>query len=247
MGELSDRVAIVTGGAAGIGRTIARRLAGQGATVVAADLESALPASGHTDAGIVDLAVDVTDPASVDDLMARVRDEYGRVDVLVNNAGIFSSLTPRPFTELEPDDWRRVLDVNVVGLFTCCKAAVPVLTPGGRIVNIASAAALKGLPMFLHYVSSKGAVLAMTRALARELADRDVRVNAVAPGFTLSDAVRDNEELIGGLRESAVQTRLLHRDQVPDDVAGVVCFLAGDAADFITGQTFVVDGGSVLH
>ncbi|MQA82049.1 MAG: SDR family oxidoreductase [Streptosporangiales bacterium] len=247
MDALSGRVAVVTGGAAGIGRTIARRLADRGARVVAADLDSVLGASDGTEAGITHLPVDVTDPASVDDLMARVRDEHGRVDVLVNNAGIFSSLTPTPFTELEPDDWRRVLDVNVVGLFTCCKAAVPVLAPGGRIVNIASAAALKGLPMFLHYVSSKGAVLAMTRALARELADRDVRVNAVAPGFTLSDAVRDNEDLIGGLRESAVQTRLLHRDQVPDDVAGVVCFLAGDDADFITGQTFVVDGGSVLH
>ncbi|MQA02616.1 MAG: SDR family oxidoreductase [Streptosporangiales bacterium] len=246
MSSLGATVAVVTGGAAGIGQTIGRRLVAHGATVVAADLERCdglVPCDDGTVCGYVD----VTDPASIDALMCAVAKEFGRVDVLVNNAGIFSSLVPQHFTELEPDDWRQVLDVNVTGVFNCCKAVLAAMPAGGRIVNIASAAALKGLPMFMHYVSSKGAVLAMTKVLARELADRDIRVNAVAPGFTLSDAVKDNEELLGGLRHSAVQTRLLGRDQTPDDIAGLVTFLAGPDAAFLTGQTFVVDGGSVLH
>lgn len=241
MSILDGAVAVVTGGATGIGEAITARLTDLGAKVVVADLNP--PKSGTTY-----LPVDVTDLAKVEGLFAEVADRFGKVDVLVNNAGIFSTLTPKPFTEIEPDEWRKIFDVNVLGVANCCRAVLPAMaSSGGRIINIASASALKGLPSFLHYVSSKGAVLAMTRALARELADRDIRVNAVAPGFTLSGAVKGNQELLGKLQDTAMRTRLLARDQEPDDVAGVVAFLAGSDGAFLTGQTIVVDGGSVLH
>ncbi len=241
MNELGGTVAVVTGGSAGIGASICTRLADRGASVVAADVRP--PGPDHVAAY---LPLDVTDPASCDRLFAEVTERYGGVDVLVNNAGIFSTLAPTPFTEIEPAEWRKVFEVNVIGVASCCRSVMSVMRPGGRIVNIASAAALKGLPAFLHYVSSKGAVLAMTRALAREVAPRDIRVNAVAPGFTLSQAVRDNQDL-DEMQGGARATRLLARDQEPEDVAGVVAFLASPDAGFLTGQTIVVDGGSVLH
>lgn len=247
MRRLSGQTVIVTGGSAGIGLSIGRHLAGQGAIVVIADLNRPAGDIGARNAAISYLPVDVTDQRSVDELMAQASSRFGHVDVLVNNAGIFGELIPRPFTELELDEWRRIFEVNVLGVFNCCRSVLAVMPERGRIINIASAAALKGLPMLLHYVSSKGAVLAMTRALARELAGRDIRVNSVCPGFTLSESVRENPEMLRELRESAVQTRLLKRDQVPADITGVVGFLAGPYAEFITGQTFVVDGGSVLH
>jgi NAD(P)-dependent dehydrogenase (short-subunit alcohol dehydrogenase family) len=242
MGTASP-VAIVTGGAAGIGAAICRRLVASGNQVVAADLA---PPS-EVDPAVSYMTADVTDPASVERLVENVTAEFGRLDVLVNNAGIYSTLTPIAFTKLSRKDWQTVLDVNVIGLANCCAAAVQVMTSGGRIVNIASTVPLRGVPAFLHYVASKGAVLGMTRALARELADQGIRVNAVAPGFTLSDAVRSNEDLMGAVAVNAMATRLINRPQVPDDVAGVVAFLAGPDADYLTGQTIVVDGGSVLH
>lgn len=237
---LSGAVAVVTGGSAGIGASVCARLAERGAKVVTADLRPPSHEAAY-------IPVDVVDPASVDQFFAEVASRFGAIDILVNNAGIFSTLSPAPFTEIPPAEWQRVLDVNVIGVANCCRSVMSAMGPGGRIINIASAAALKGLPGFLHYVSSKGAVLAMTRALAREVAHRHIRVNAVAPGFTLSEAVRDNPELIDGLHDASVATRLLRRDEEPNDVAGVVAFLAGDDAAFLTGQTIVVDGGSVLH
>ncbi len=236
-------VMLVTGGAAGIGAAICRRLAADGAEVVSADLAPPAEASANA----VHLTADVTDPASVVRLVEDIVVRFGRLDVLVNNAGLYSTLAPTPFTELTPEDWRRVLEVNVVGVANCCSAAVPVMAEGGRIINIASTVPMRGVPAFLHYVASKGAVLGMTRALARELADRRIRVNAVAPGFTLSDAVLANPSLMGEVADNAMAARLIGRPQTPDDVAGVVAFLAGPDADFLTGQTVVVDGGSVMH
>jgi NAD(P)-dependent dehydrogenase (short-subunit alcohol dehydrogenase family) len=240
MSMLNGAVAVVTGGSAGIGASICARLAERGAKVIAADLRPPSHEAAH-------IPVDIADPESVDQLFAEVTDRFGSVDVLVNNAGIFSTLSPTPFTEISAAEWRRVFEVNVIGVANCCRSVMAAMGPGGRIINIASASAFKGLPSFLHYVSSKGAVLAMTRALAREVAPRDIRVNAVAPGFTLSEAVRNNPDLFDGMHDSSVAGRLLRRDQEPDDVAGVVAFLAGDDAAFLTGQTIVVDGGSVLH
>jgi NAD(P)-dependent dehydrogenase (short-subunit alcohol dehydrogenase family) len=249
---LAGQVVVVTGGAAGIGRAIAETFAAANSDVVIADLceaESAaaeLRRAGHQAVGVT---ADVADERSVDRLLSEVLVRFGRVDVLVNNAGIFSSLTPAPFEQSNVADWRRILDVNVIGVFLCCRAFSPAMRKqgSGRIVNIASAAAFKGVPYLLHYVASKGAVVAMTRALARELGSDGILVNAVAPGFTETAAVLARPNAFAVLQQPSVSTRTLPREERPSDVVGAVEFLAGPGSSFITGQTLVVDGGSYMH
>ena len=173
----------------------------------------------------------------------------GSVDVLVNNAGLYASLAMRPFTEIPLEEWRQVMDVNVASMFLTCRAAVPVMREagGGAIVNISSGTPFRGVPFLLHYVTSKGAIVAFTRALAKELGKDGVRVNCVAPGFTMSQGVLDNPEVVEKLREVSVAARTIQRDQVPEDVVGAVVYLAGPAASFVTGQTIVIDGGQYFH
>jgi NAD(P)-dependent dehydrogenase (short-subunit alcohol dehydrogenase family) len=182
-------------------------------------------------------------------LVDRARAECGGIDILVNNAGIYSSLTPRPFEEIDPAEWRRVMEVNTLGIFLCCRAVLPALKArgGGRIVNISSGVAFKGNPYMAHYVASKGAVVSLTRALATELGCHQILVNSVAPGFTLSDGVLDNPGLAERVREPSVRTRVLAREMVPADLVGAVAFLTGPDAAFMTGQTLVVDGGAYFH
>jgi NAD(P)-dependent dehydrogenase (short-subunit alcohol dehydrogenase family) len=249
---MAGQVVVVTGGANGIGRAIAEGMASAGADVIIADRRDARPAAyelcrlGHPALGV---DVDIADEDAVDELIRRVASEYGRVDVLVNNAGIFSSLTPAPFEQSSVADWQAILDVNVIGVFRCCRAVLPVMRAqhSGRIVNIASAAPFKGLPLLLHYVASKGAVVAMTRALARELGPDGILVNAVAPGFTATDAARSRGAAFDALLGPSVTTRALQREETPADIVGAVVFLAGADSSFVTGQTLVVDGGSYLH
>lgn len=249
---LNDKVIVVTGAASGIGKAIALELARQGAAVVVADLRvpddtvHAITAAGGRALG---LAADVTQPGQVQAMVVRTLEVLGRLDGLVNNAGIYSSIVPRPFEQIDLDEWRRLFEVNVFGLMTCCQAVVPHMKSvgGGRIVNIISGTPFKGIPFMLHYVASKGAVLGMTRSLARELGADGILVNGVAPGFTLSEGVLDNEVQVMKLREVSRQARALARDQVPDDVTGAVAFFMSDASAFITGQTLLVDGGSHFH
>jgi NAD(P)-dependent dehydrogenase (short-subunit alcohol dehydrogenase family) len=179
----------------------------------------------------------------------RTEDLFGRIDVLINNAGIYSSLTPKPFEELTPEEWRQVFDVNVIGVFLTCRAALPAFkrAGGGRIVNISSGVAFKGNPWMAHYVASKGAVISLTRALATELGRYHILVNSVAPGFTLSDGVHMNPALVAGVKEPSLRGRVLARDLVPADLVGAIEFFASAQAAFITGQTLVVDGGSYFH
>ena len=155
----------------------------------------------------------------------------------------------RPFTEITLEEWRRVMDVNVASMFLTCRAAVPRMRErgGGRIVNISSGTPFRGVPFLLHYVTSKGAIVAFTRALAKELGRDGIHVNCVAPGFTLSDGVRERPEVIAALRDVSIAARTLQRDQLPEDVVGAVVFLCTPAADFITGQTMVIDGGQTFH
>jgi NAD(P)-dependent dehydrogenase (short-subunit alcohol dehydrogenase family) len=246
-GALEGRVAVVTGGAQGIGNAIARGLAAEHARVVIADLQRAEEAARPLDG--VGLTVDVSDESQVEQMVADVVERCGRIDILVNNAGLYASLEMRPFTEIPVDEWRRVMDVNVLSMFLTCRAVVPRMREqgGGRIVNISSGTPFRGVPFLLHYVTSKGAIVALTRALAKELGGDEVLVNCVAPGFTMSEGVREHPEVIEALREVSVAARTLQRDQQPGDVVGAVVFLCGPGSAFITGQTIVIDGGQYFH
>jgi NAD(P)-dependent dehydrogenase (short-subunit alcohol dehydrogenase family) len=152
----------------------------------------------------------------------------------------------RSFSDIPVEEWRRVMDVNVLSMFLTCRAVVPRMGEGGRIVNISSGTPFRGVPFLLHYVTSKGAIVAFTRALAKELAG-GVRVNCVAPGFTMSDGVEEHPEVVEALQEISVSSRTIKRDQVPEDVTGAVAFLCGPESSFITGQTMVIDGGQYFH
>jgi NAD(P)-dependent dehydrogenase (short-subunit alcohol dehydrogenase family) len=247
-GSLEGKVAVVTGAAQGIGNAIAKGLAAEGARTVVADLNRAEEAAQEFEGGI-GLTVDVADEAQVERMAQQVVERCGRIDILVNNAGLYASLEMRPFTEIPVEEWRQVMDVNVLSMFLTTRAVVPRMREqgGGRIVNISSGTPFRGVPFLLHYVTSKGAIVALTRALAKEVGRDDVLVNCVAPGFTMSDGVREHPEVIEALREVSVSSRTLQRDQEPEDVVGAVVFLCGPGATFVTGQTIVIDGGQYFH
>jgi NAD(P)-dependent dehydrogenase (short-subunit alcohol dehydrogenase family) len=245
---LDGKVAIVTGGAQGIGRAIADALAADGARIVIADLKGAQEAAADFPDG-VGLTVDVASEDDVARMAAETIERCGAIDILVNNAGLYASLPMRPFEQIPVAEWRQVMDVNVLSMFLTCRAVVPHMRAqgGGRIVNISSGTPFRGVPFLLHYVTSKGAIVALTRALAKELGGDDVLVNCVAPGFTMSDGVHEHPEVIEALRDVSIGSRTLKRDQVPADVVGAVAFLCGPGATFITGQTMVIDGGQYFH
>jgi NAD(P)-dependent dehydrogenase (short-subunit alcohol dehydrogenase family) len=247
--SLESKVAVVTGGAQGIGNAIAKGLAAEGARIVVADLSRAKEAAEEFEGGI-GLTVDVADETQVERMAQEVVERCGRIDILVNNAGLYASLQMRPFTEIPVEEWRQVMDVNVLSMFLTMRAVVPRMREqggGGRVVNISSGPPFRGVPFLLHYVTSKGAIVALTRALAKELGRDDILVNCVAPGFTMSDGVREHPEVIEALREVSVSARTLQRDQEPEDVVGAVVFLCGPGATFVTGQTIVIDGGQYFH
>ena len=250
--RLKDKVAIVTGAATGIGLAIARKFAQEGAKVVIADIRdpergvSALAAEGLSAFAV---QADVASEESVEAMTAATMAAFGTIDILVNNAAISQEIQLTPFENISKADFERMLSVNTVGVFLCCKAVSPILRAqkSGRIVNITSGTAFKGSPFLLHYIASKGAVMSMTRSLARELGPDNVLVNAVAPGYTLSEGNLANAEFLAVYRKAAIETRSLPRDAWPDDISGAVAFLASDDAGFITGQILAVDGGSVYH
>jgi NAD(P)-dependent dehydrogenase (short-subunit alcohol dehydrogenase family) len=247
MSSLQDRVAIVTGAAQGIGRKIAEGLAAEGANVVVGDLRGADEVAEAL--GGLSVEVDVSAQDACEGLAAAAMEKYGRIDILVNNAGIYSSLVPTPMEELSVDEWRRVYDVNVLGTYLATRAVVPHMRTagGGRVINLASGTPFKGVPFLLHYVGSKGAVVAMTKAMAKELGSAGILVNAIAPGFTMSEGVLANDVQVKALQEVSANARCIVRDQYPEDVVGAVVFFAGDASSFITGQSLVVDGGAYFN
>ena len=239
MSALDGKVAIVTGGAQGIGAAIASGLEAEGAEVVIVDLEP--PERG--------IQADVSSEEDVERMVSEALERNGRIDILVNNAGLYASLEMRAFTEIPLDEWNRVMEVNVASMFLTCRAVVPVMRDqgGGKIVNISSGTPFRGVPFLLHYVTSKGAIVAFTRSLAKEVGANSIHVNCVAPGFTMSEGVKSHPEVIEALRDVSVAARTIKRDQVPEDVVGAVVFLCSPAADFVTGQTMVIDGGQFFH
>jgi len=240
---LEGRVVIVTGAGGGLGRAFAEGFAAAGAKVVASDIAEA---GAHETAmrigdNAIGVKVNVTDVAALEALCEQTISAFGRIDVLVNNAAIYAGLARQPFTEIAEADWDRVMAVNVKGTWLASKVVAPRLTsPGGAIVNISSATVMSGSPQWLHYVASKGAVIAMTRAMARELGDRGIRVNALAPGFTLTEA---SLEIVPGAANYGVERGALKRASVPEDMVGAALYLASPLAAFVTGQTLIVDGG----
>ena len=248
MGALDGKVAVVTGAAQGIGRAIAEGLAEEGARIVVADLAGAEDAAAAFPKG-VGITADVSSERDVQQLADKAVELCGTIDILVNNAGLYASLEMRPFEQIPLEEWRRVMDINVASMFLMCRAVVPVMRAngGGKIVNISSGTPFRGVPFLLHYVTSKGAIVAFTRALAKEVGNDNVLVNCVAPGFTMSAGVEAHPEVVEKLRDVSVAARTLQRDQTPEDVVGAVVYLSGPSSDFVTGQSIVIDGGQTFH
>jgi len=248
--RLKDKVVIITGGARGIGRAYCLGVAAEGARVVVADIADPKPTVKELEArGAQALGVecDVSREEDTLRLATETLARWGRIDVLVNNAALYGALKRRPFMEIPVEEWDRVMAINLRGLFLCSRAVFPAMkTQGkGKIVNIASGTFFKGVPNYIHYTTSKGGVVGFTRSLARELGEFGIRVNAIAPGFTLSGENEKNMAADG--KDPNVRVRMLKRVEVPEDIVGTLIFLASDDSDFITGQTVVVDGGGSVH
>lgn len=253
MGRLDGRVAILTGGAKGIGRHYADRLAAEGASLMIADIAdgkevAAAIARDHGANSVASSITDVSDEDAVRALVVRTIGRFGKIDILVNNAALFAPLQESKCTEIDAATWDRVMAVNLRGPFLMVKHVVPHMSAQryGKIINIGSGTAYRGVPWMLHYVTSKGGIMAMTRALSRELGEHGIRVNTLAPGFTMSDTIiAENPGHVQTARDRAVASRALKRDEQPQDLLGALVFLASADSDFVTGQTIAVDGGNV--
>ena len=246
--SVEGRVVIVTGGGAGIGRAYAKHFAANGAIPVIAEINgqagSSVAAEITANGGqALAIQTDVADEGSVTETISRVMEKFGRIDVLLNNAAIFSTITRSRFEDISREDWTRVLDVNVIGSWICSKLVVPHMEAGeyGRIINISSSTVPVGLPLLMHYVTSKAAVVGMTRCMATELGERGITCNAILPGMTESEV-----EYVGRTDASfsaVLNMQKLKRIEQADDLVGMALFLASPASGFMTGQSLLVDGG----
>ena len=250
--QLEDRVIVVTGAGQGIGRAYAHRLSRDGARVVIAEINAergAAVAEEVKEAGGAALFVhtDVSDQPSCEAMASTVAREYGRIDGLINNAALFSALVMKPFWEIEQDEWDRLMAVNVRGAWLASKAVVPYMQERrwGRIVNISSSVIWLGRENYLHYVATKGAVFAMTRAMARELGDWNITVNAITPGATYTEIPRAT--VTEEQKQASLAQQSIKRPETPEDLVGLVSFLCSDDASYISGQTINVDGGLSMH
>jgi NAD(P)-dependent dehydrogenase (short-subunit alcohol dehydrogenase family) len=241
------RTVLITGAAGGLGRAFALGFAAQGDRVVAADVNldgvretvALIEAAGGTALAVT---VNVTSLESVTALAAEAAawSASGSIDVVINNAAIYATITRSPFDEIDLDEWDRVMAVNLKGPWLVTRACSPHLAEGARVINLSSATVMSGSTHWAHYVASKGGVIALTRVLAKELGDRGITVNAIAPGFTLTEA---SYGLIDGAENYGVERGALKRASEPEDIVGAALFLAGPGSAYITGQTLVVDGG----
>jgi NAD(P)-dependent dehydrogenase (short-subunit alcohol dehydrogenase family) len=253
MDRLDGRVALVTGGAKGIGRHYSFALAAEGARVMIADIVSGAElaaeiAGKHGANSVASEICDVSDESAVKRLVSATIARFDQIDVLVNNAALYAPLHEQKFTEIDVELWDKVMAVNLRGTFLMAKHVAPRMAERkyGKIINIGSGTAVRGIPWMMHYVATKGGIMAMTRSMSRELGDDGIRVNTLMPGFTLSDSiVNENPGHVETARNRAIQSRALKRDEQPEDLLGALIFLASADSDFVTGQTIAVDGGNV--
>jgi 3-oxoacyl-[acyl-carrier protein] reductase len=246
--KLKDRVAIVTGAARGLGKAFCMALAKEGAKIVAVDIADLQDTAKEIESLGGTVKANLADVSSETDTKKVAQDtfkSFGRIDILVNNAAIIFGLLRKPFYDIDPDLWDKVMAVNVKGPWLCARAVFPYMKEQrkGKIINLASETFFTGSHGFVHYVASKGGVVGLTRALAIELGPHHITVNAVAPGFTDTEASRS----IADVTKYDVSRTPLNRLQQPRDLLGALIFLASDDSDFITGQTLLVDGGRVMH
>lgn len=252
MGRLDGKVAIVTGGARSIGAAFAKGLAEEGAKIVIADLDAAEETLGIIkQAGGEAMAVrtDVTQEADCENMVAQAVEAYGRLDILVANAGLWVHLERQSALEIDVETWQKVMAVNVQGVWLSAKAAIPAMQKNeyGKIITVASTRAMKGGSGMLHYDASKGAVIAITRSLAREWGESGIRANVIAPGATDTEISQSlATETQQGRRVASAQARAIKRAEEPDDLVGTCQFLASPESDFMSGQTIVVDGGAIM-
>ena len=247
--SVKDRVVLITGGGQGIGRELSRQFAAAGAIAAVADInlvkaeavsKEISEAGGRAHA----FQVDVGDKPSVDAMARAIVEAHGRIDVLVNNAAIFATIKKGPFDQIPLVEWEQVIRVNLTGAYLAACAVAPVMREArwGRIINISSDAVTKGVPNYLHYVTSKSALIGMTNSLARELGPFGITVNCIRPGATATEVERTHNPT-AEFRNMILGQQCLPRGQIPADVVGIVMFFATPAASFITGQTIAVDGG----
>ncbi len=250
--SMAGKTAIVTGAARGLGRAYAEALAKEGANVVVGDLRdcgetvSAIEAVGGTALGV---HLDVTDMASAQAMADAAMETFGRIDALVNNAALYADMKGGRFDSLEPAEWQKMMDVNITGIWHCCKAVIGPMRSqsSGSIVNISSLAAVYGFPFGVHYAMSKGAVIGMTRAMAREVGRDWIRVNAVAPSAVMTEGTKEFfGERLHKAANVIAQGQALQRNLEAEDLVGTIVYLASDASKFVTGQTIMVDGGTVF-
>ena len=250
--RLKGKVAIVTGGSRGLGRAYSVRLAKEGAKVVVADiLDGKVTVDAIVKKGgeAIYVQTDVTSEKSTQEMARKAVEKFSRIDILINNAAFFATIVKRPFYEIDVEEWDKVMAVNLKGPFLCAKAVFPQMKKQGKgkIINVSSGTFYKGLPNFLHYVVSKGGNVALTRSLAREVGDAGICVNAIAPGFTETEYLKEHPQDPPEFSKAIIAARCIKRSETPEDLTGTIVFLSSDDSDFITGQTILVDGGSALN
>ena len=249
MSRLAGKTVVITGAGRGIGAVMAKRMAQEGANVVVTDVldtKGTVEAITESGGSAIGISVDVTSDDNLAAMVEATEKAFGSLDILVNNASIFAALQPKPFMQIDNDEFDKVMTVNTRGVHQATRAVVPAMlrAGGGKIVNIASGTFYYGAPGLSHYTASKGAVIALTRCHGRELGDKNIQVNAIAPGLTESEALQGNTGF-DPARAPTVQSRSIKREMLPEDLLGTLMYLITPDSNFVTGQTLNVDGGKV--
>ena len=251
MNRFKDRVAVITGGSQGIGRSYVDAFVHEGARVAVLDInDPSVTVADHTNAPVVGFQVDVTDKSGVQQVIDEIVTRFGQIDIVINNAAYYEGLTFQPFDQISSRDWDRSMSVNVKGVWHVCSAVAPHMRERnyGRIINISSNVVFMGKPNFLHYVTSKGAVWALSNAMSREFSGTSITVNCVAPGYTITSATRGmgSPETVFELERQILEAQSIKRLLGSEDLVGAVLYLASDQAAMVTGQTITVDGGVIV-